>query len=48
MADMVMELGWNEMGYPMDIPAPGMGKPKLRIATYNKNKKKDWEKSLDE
>jgi len=48
MADMVIELGWNKMGYPMDIPDPGKGKPKLRIATYNRDEKNDWEKSLGE
>jgi hypothetical protein len=46
MADMVIELGWNKMGYPMDIPDAGKGKPKLRIATYNKDEKDAWEQSL--
>ena len=45
MANLVLCLGWEEKGYPMDIHRSG--KPKLRIALYSKEEMNKWEASLD-
>ena len=46
MADLVQCLGWDEKGYPMDMPR-GAKPPKLRIASCSKDEINDWESSLN-
>ena len=46
MAELVQHLGWDEMGYPIDMPR-GAKPPKLRIASFSKDEINEWESSLN-
>ena len=46
MADLAQCLGWDEKGYPMDMPRSG--KPKLQITSHSKAEMNEWEASLDD
>ena len=47
MAELVQCLGWDEMGYPMEMPRAGKP-PKLRIASYSKDELNDIEASIND
>ena len=46
MAELVQHLGWDDKGYPMDMPR-GARPPTLRIASCSTDEINDWESSLN-